>query len=103
MKNWGLNKIYTFDKNLFYMKNIVLTLILSLLSSTAFTQNIKYSEEKNLDLSKMLAKVQTNSAFGFKNYLVKTFVINTELGYTKDEELEGAKQNAFISVTRKAI
>ena len=80
------------------MKNIVLTVLLTFLSFTAFSQ-IKYTEEKNPDLSKMLAKVHTNNAFGFKNYLVKTFVINPDLGYSKNEDPEGAKQNAYISVS----
>ncbi|WP_293892474.1 hypothetical protein [Flavobacterium sp.] len=80
------------------MKNIVFTMLLALVSCTAFSQ-IKYTEEKNPDLSKMLAKVHTNSAFGFKNYLVKTFVINPDLGYSKNEDPEGANQNAYISVS----
>lgn len=80
------------------MKNIVLTALLTFLSFTAFSQ-IKYTEEKNPDLSKMLAKVHNDSGFGFKNYLVKTFIINTDLGYSKNEDPEGAKQNAYISVS----
>ena len=80
------------------MKNIVLTTLLTFLSFNAFSQ-IKYTEEKNPDLSKMFAKVHNDNAFGFKNYLVKTFVINTDLGYSKNEDSEGAKQNAYISVS----
>ena len=81
-----------------HMKNIVLTVLLTLLSFCATSQN-KYAEEKNPDLSKTLAKMHTNSAFGFKNYLVKTFVINPDFGYSKNEEPEGAKQNAYISIS----
>ena len=51
----------------FHMKNIVLIVLLSFLSFTSFSQNIKYVEEKNPDLSKTLAKVHTSSAFGFKS------------------------------------
>ena len=81
------------------MKNIVLIVLLSFLSFTSFSQNIKYVEEKNPDLSKTLAKVHTSSAFGFKSYLVKTFIINPDLGYSKDENPEGAKQNTYISIS----
>lgn len=81
------------------MKNTVLTLLLSFLSVASFSQNIKYAEEKNSDLNKILAKVDTNSAFGFKGYLVKTFIINPDLGYSKNENPEGAKQNIFISIS----
>lgn len=80
------------------MKNIVLTLLLTFLSFTAFSQ-IKYTEEKNPDLSKMLAKIHNDNGFGFKNYLIKTFIINTDLGYSKNEDPEGAIQNAYISVS----
>ena len=80
------------------MKNIVLTALLTFLSFTAFSQ-IKYTEEKNPDLSKTLAKVHNDNGFGFKNYLVKTFIINTDLGYSKNEDPEGAKQNVYISVS----
>lgn len=81
------------------MKNIVLTIMLTFLSFTAFSQNVKYAEEKNPELSKMLAKVDTEKANGFKGYLIKTFVINTDLGYTKNEDPEGAAQNGYISVS----
>ena len=81
------------------MKNIVLTVLFTFLSFTAFAQNIKYVEEKNPDLSTILAKVHNDSGFGFKSYLVKTFVINTDLGYTKNEDPEGAKQNIYISIS----
>ncbi|WP_309614297.1 hypothetical protein [Flavobacterium sp.] len=80
------------------MKNIVLTVLLTFLSFTAFSQ-IKYTEEKNPDLSKMLAKIHNDNGFGFKNYLIKTFIINTDLGYSKNEDPEGAIQNAYISVS----
>jgi hypothetical protein len=80
------------------MKNILLTVILSFISFTAFSQ-IKYTEEKNQDLNKMLARVHNDNGFGFKNYLVKAFIINTDLGYTKNEDPEGAKQNIYISVS----
>ena len=80
------------------MKNIFLTVLLTFLSFTAFSQ-IKYIEEKNPDVSKILAKVHNDSGFGFKNYLVKTFIINADLGYSKNEDPEGAKQNAYISVS----
>ncbi len=81
------------------MKNIVLIVLLTFLSFTAFSQNIKYVEEKNPELSKTLAKVHTSSAYGFKNYLVKTFIINPDLGYSKVENLERAKQYTYISVS----
>ena len=81
------------------MKNIVLTVLFTFLSFTAFAQNIKYVEEKNPDLGTILAKVHNDSGFGFKSYLVKTFVINTDLGYTKNEDPEGAKQNIYISIS----
>lgn len=80
------------------MKNIVLTVLLTFLSFTAFSQ-IKYTEEKNPDLSKMLAKIHNDNGFGFKNYLIKTFIINTDLGYSKNEDPKGAIQNAYISVS----
>lgn len=80
------------------MKNIVLTVLLTFLSFNAFSQ-IKYTEEKNPDLSKMLAKIHNDNGFGFKNYLIKTFIINTDLGYSKNEDPEGAIQNAYISVS----
>ncbi len=81
------------------MKNFVLSMLFTFLSCAAFSQNIKYSEEKNPELSKMLAKIHTSNAFGFKGHLIKAFVINTDLGYSKDEDPEGAKQNAYISVS----
>ena len=80
------------------MKNIVLTVLFTFLSVSAFSQ-IKYTEEKNPELSKMLAKIHIDNGFGFKNYLVKTFVINTDLGFSKNEDPEGAKQNVYISVS----
>ncbi len=80
------------------MKNIVLRLLLTFLSFTAFSQ-IKYTEELNPDLSKMFAKVHNDSGLGFKNYLVKTFIVNTDLGYSKNEDPAGANQNAYISVS----
>ena len=80
------------------MKNIVLTVLLTFSSFTVFSQ-IKYTEEKNLDLSKNFAKVHNDSGFGFKNYLVKTFIINTDLGYSKNEDPGGANQNVYISVS----
>ena len=81
------------------MKNIVFTVFVTLLSFTAFSQNLKYTEEKSPEVSKMLAKIHTDSAFGFKSCLIKTFIINTDLGYSKNEDPEGAKQNAYISVS----
>jgi hypothetical protein len=81
------------------MKNSILIVILSFLSFTAFSQNIKYNEEKNQDLSNALAKVHTNNSFGFKSYLVKTFIINPDLGYSKIENPEGASQDAYISIS----
>ncbi|MEO5775642.1 MAG: hypothetical protein ABIQ27_01975 [Flavobacterium sp.] len=80
------------------MKNIVLIALFTFLSFTAFSQ-IKFAEEKNPELSKMLAKVHTDNAFGFKRYLIKTFIINTDLGYSKNEDPEGAKQNVYISIS----
>lgn len=80
------------------MKNIVLTVIFTFLSITAFSQ-IKYTEEKNPELSKMFAKIHIDNGFGFKNHLIKTFVVNTDLGFSKNEDPEGAKQNVYISVS----
>ncbi|MES2410923.1 MAG: hypothetical protein V4535_05705 [Bacteroidota bacterium] len=80
------------------MKNIILTVLFTFLSITAFSQ-IKYTEELNPDLSRALAKVHNDSGYGFTNYLVKTFVINTALGYSKNEDTEGANQNIYISVS----
>jgi hypothetical protein len=85
------------------MKNIVLVLLISLCSLSAFAQDeikeLKYSEEKAPELSKALAKVHAINAFGFKNHLMKTFVVNYDLGYTKDQSPAGAKQYVLISVT----
>jgi len=85
------------------MKNIVLVLLISLCSLCAFAQDeikeLKYSEEKAPELSKALAKVHAINAFGFKNHLMKTFVVNYDLGYTKDQSPAGAKQYVLISVT----
>ncbi len=82
------------------MKNFVLILLFSFFSFNAFAQNdIKYAEEKTPEISKVLAKVHTINAFGFKTHLFKTFVVNVDLGYTKDESPEGAKQFLYISDT----
>lgn len=85
------------------MKNIALILLLSFCSYGAFAQDeikdLKYTEEKAPELSKALAKVHTINAFGFKNHLMKSFVVNYDLGYTKDETPTGAKQYVLISVT----
>lgn len=85
------------------MKNIALILLLLFCSYGAFAQDeikdLKYTEEKAPELSKALAKVHTINAFGFKNHLMKSFVVNYNLGYTKDETPTGAKQYVLISVT----
>jgi hypothetical protein len=85
------------------MKNIIIVLLFSFCSFAAFAQDeikdLKYSEEKAPELSKALAKVHTINAFGFKNHLMKSFVVNYDLGYTKDETPTGAKQYVLISVT----
>ncbi|MFM2214310.1 MAG: hypothetical protein RL427_1573 [Bacteroidota bacterium] len=85
------------------MKNIVLVLLLSFCSYGAFAQDeikdLKYTEEKAAELSKVLAKVHAINAFGFKNHLIKTFVLNYDLGYTKDQTPTGSKQYVLLSVT----
>jgi hypothetical protein len=85
------------------MKNTIIVLLLSFCSYGAFAQDeikdLKYTEEKAPELSKALAKVHAINAFGFKNHLMKTFVVNYGLGYTKDETPAGAKQYVLISVT----
>ncbi|WP_333599061.1 hypothetical protein [Flavobacterium sp.] len=81
------------------MKNSVLIVLVSLFSFSAFAQDLKYTEEKNPETSKLLAKVHAINAYGFKNHLIKTFVINNDLGYTKNEEPTGAKQCLYISDT----
>ncbi|MGL2965353.1 hypothetical protein [Flavobacterium sp. XGLA_31] len=82
------------------MKNYVWILLLSLFSFSAFAQDeIKYTEEKAPELSKALAKVHAINSFGFKTHLFKTFVVNADFGYTKDETPEGAKQLLYISDT----
>jgi len=85
------------------MKNIVFVILLSLVSFGAFAQDeikeLKYTEEKAPELSKALAKVHAINAFGFKNHLMKSFVVNYDLGYTKDQSPAGAKQYLLISDT----
>lgn len=85
------------------MKNAVFVILLMLCSFSVFAQDeikeLKYTEEKAPELSKALAKVHAINAFGFKTYLMKTFVMNYEFGYTKDESAAGAKQYLLISVT----
>jgi hypothetical protein len=85
------------------MKNTVFVILFSLFTFGAFAQDevkdLKYTEEKAPELSKALAKVHAINAFGFKTHLMKSFVVNYELGYTKDESPSGAKQYLLISDT----
>ncbi|TBX71273.1 hypothetical protein EZL74_01840 [Flavobacterium silvisoli] len=78
------------------MKKTVLLLVLFLSAFNTFAQEIKYTEDKNLELGKFLAKIHATNSFGFKNHLIKTYVVNNDLGYTKDD-LPGAKQFLYIS------
>lgn len=86
------------------MKKSVLFVILSFFAFSAYAQDvvseikeIKYTEVKSPEVSNVLAKVHAINAFGFKGHLIKTFVINNDLGYTKDETPQGAKQSLYIS------
>jgi len=79
------------------MKNSVLLFMLSFFSFGAFAQDVKYTEEKSPEISKVLAKVHAINSFGFKGHLVKTYVVNNDLGYTKDDSPEGAKQFLYLS------
>ncbi|WP_162126768.1 hypothetical protein [Flavobacterium phycosphaerae] len=79
------------------MKNSILLVILSFFTFGTFAQGLKYTEEKSPEISKVLAKVHAINSFGFKNHLVKTYVVNNDLGYTKDDSPEGAKQFLYIS------
>jgi hypothetical protein len=79
------------------MKNSILLILLSFFTFGAFAQDIKYTEEKTPEVSKALAKVHAINSFGFKSHLVKTYVVNNDLGYTKDDSPEGAKQFLYIS------
>ncbi len=81
------------------MKNTVLTTLVLLFSFAAIAQELKYTEEKNPEMSKVFAKIHAINAFGFKNHLIKTYVVNYDLGYTKNEEPTGAKQCLYISDT----
>jgi hypothetical protein len=89
--------MYTFDKNLFLMKKSFLLLLVTLFTAVAFAQEVKYTEEKNPDVSKALAKVHAINSFGFKGHLIKTYVVNNDLGFTKDDSPEGAKQFLYFS------
>ncbi len=79
------------------MKKTVLLIVLCLSAFGAFAQEIKYTEDKNIELSKFLAKIHATNSFGFKNHLIKTYVVNNDLGYTKDDSPQGAKQFLYIS------
>jgi hypothetical protein len=82
------------------MKKAVLFILLSFFVSKTYSQTITYTEVKNPELSKMLAKLVSTNEFGFKTQLLKAYVINNDLGYTKNENPEGAKQSLYISVTQ---
>ena len=58
---------------------------------------IKYAEVKNPEVSTVLAKIHAMNSFGFKGHLIKTYVVNNDLGYSKDESPEGAKQSLYFS------
>ena len=82
------------------MKKSVFIILMSLFVVNTYAQDdIKYTEVKSAEISTVMAKVYSINSFGFKTHLFKTCVLNSDLGYNKDENPEGAKQFLYISDT----
>jgi cadmium resistance protein CadD (predicted permease) len=82
------------------MKSLFLLVIMCFFTHLSFAQENKFTEEKNIEVGKMLAKVHAINSFGFKNHLIKTFVVNYTLGYTREDLPAGTKQILYISDTQ---
>jgi uncharacterized Fe-S cluster-containing MiaB family protein len=81
------------------MKKLVFNVVLFFMVASSFAQDVTYTEIKNPELSKAIAKLTSGFEAGFKNHLVRVFVGNESFGYTQNESPEGAKQYLYISLT----
>lgn len=81
------------------MKKSLFSIALLFIVLTSFAQDVTYTEIKNPEISKVMARLTGGFESGFKTHLVKVFIANESFGYTQNESPEGAKQYLFISLT----